>query len=262
MSTRTRNVNWTRTVARLRRNAAAGAMAATRELGLTFLEGIQDGKGRSIVRRNSAYAVRLLRTAAERGDGAAATMLAYAYDVGRGVRRNDGVAIRWYQRAIRQGESTAAANLAAVYRDQGNLRRAHQWHLRAMKMGDGDAAVDAGYDSLYGIGVRKDLRSATRMFQNALRSTFISQMGREEALYHLAVAEIDKGSPRLAIPLLSKANRDGDYPEAASLLEQIRSKATPTPCRCRRALNKKLRGHAKCPQHPTNDRSPAGKRKS
>lgn len=194
MSIRTRKVNWTRSVARLRRDAAAGDIVATRELGLTFLEGIQDGQGRSIVRRNSAYAVRLLQNAAERGDGSAATMLAYAYDVGKGVRRNDGVAIRWYHRAVRQGESTAAANLATVYRDQGDLRRAHQWHLRAMKMGDGDAAVDAGYDYLYGIGVRKDLRSARRMFQSALRSTFISQMGREEALYHLAVAEIDNGN--------------------------------------------------------------------
>lgn len=131
-----------------------------------------------------------------------------------------------------------------------------------MKMGDGDAAVDAGYDYLYGIGVRKDLRSASRMFQSALRSTFISQMGREEALYHLAVAKIDNNSPRLALPLLRKANKDGDYPEAASLLAQITSKATLTPCRCRRALNKNLHGHAKCPQHPVNDGSEAGKRKS
>lgn len=213
------------------------------------------------MRRNPPYAVRLLQSAAEGGDSTAAAILAYAYDVGHGIRRDVGLAIKWYHRAFRKGEIMAAANLATIYRDRGNLRLSHQWHLRARKMGDGDAAVDAGYDYLYGIGVRKDLRSARRMFQHALRSTFISQVGREEALYHLAVAEIDNGSPRLAVPLLRKANKDGDYPEAASLLTQIRSKATPIPCRCRRALNKKLRGHAKCPRHPINDRSRAGKMK-
>lgn len=236
-------------------------MASARDLALDLLDGIQDRQGHSLVRRNSPYAVRLLQYAAELGDSRAATMLAYAYDVGQGVRRNEGVAISWYLRAVRQGESLAAANLATVYRDRGNLRRSHQWHLRAMEMGDGDAAVDAGYDYLYGIGVRKDLRSASRMFQSALRRTFVSQVSREEALYHLAVAKIDDNRPRRALSLLRKANKDGDYPEAASLLAQITSKATLTPCRCRRALEKSLRGHAKCPQHPVNDRSEAGKTK-
>ncbi len=213
------------------------------------------------MRRNPPYAVRLLQSTAEGGDSTTAPILAYAYDVGHGIRRDVGLAIQWYPRALRKGEFMAAANLATIYRDHGNLRFSHQWHLRATKTGDGDAAVDAGYDYLYGIGVRKDLRSARRMLQHALRSTFITQMGREEALYHLAVAEIDNGSPPLAVPLLRKANKDGDYPEAASLLTQIRSKATPIPCRCRRTLNKNLRGHANCLQHPINDRSRAGKMK-
>lgn len=151
-------------------------------MALDLLDGIQDQQGHSVVRRNSRYAVRLLQYAAENGDSSAATMLAYAYDVGQGIRRNVALAIKWYHRAFRQGETMAAANLATVYRDRSNLKLAHQWHLRAMGMGDGDAAVDAGYDFLYGIGVRKDLRSARRMLRNALRSTLISQMGREEAL--------------------------------------------------------------------------------
>jgi TPR repeat protein len=245
----------------LRRRAAAGDIAAALDLALDLLDGIQDRQGHSVVRRNSPFAVRLLQYAADNGKSSAATMLAYAYDVGKGVRRNDRVAIRWYHRAVRQGESLAAANLATVYRDKGNLRGAHHWHLRAMEMGDGDAAVDTGYDYLYGIGVRKDLRLARHMFQNALQSTDISQLGREEALYHLAVAEIDYGSPRLAIPLLRTANKDGNYPEAASLLAEIESKTTLTPCRCRRALNKNLRGHAKCPRHPANGRFGATKGK-
>lgn len=252
--------HWRRRTALLRRKSAAGDTAAALDLALDLLDGIQDRQGHSVVRRNSPYAVRLLQYAAEHGESRAATMLAYAYDVGQGIPRNVALAVKWYHRAIRQGENSAAANLATVYRDKGNLRRAHHWHLRAMKMGDGDAAVDTGYDYLYGIGVRKDLRLAQRMFQSALQSTNISQLGREEALYHLAVAEIDHGRARLAIPLLRTANKDGDYPEAASLLAEFESNTALTPCRCRRALNKNLRGHAKCPQHPTNGRFKATKR--
>lgn len=173
--------HWRRRIALLRRRAAAGDIAAALDLALDLLDGIQDRQGHSVIRRNSPFAVRLLQYAADNGKSSAAAMLACAYDVGKGVRRNDRVAIRWYHRAVRQGESLAAANLATVYRDKGNLRRAHHWHLRAMEMGDGDAAVDTGYDYLYGIGVRKDLRLARRMFQNALQSTDISQLGREEA---------------------------------------------------------------------------------
>lgn len=253
--------NWNRRMTLLRQRAAAGNIAAVRDLGHTLLEGIQDWKGRSLVRRNSGYATRLMHRAAESGDGMAAALLGYMYAAGIGVRPSFTRALNWDRRAVAQGETIALFNLAAEYLRQGNLRLAHRWFLRAARTGDGDAAVDAGYNYLYGIGVRRDLRAARRMLQKGLRSTFISQMGREEALYHLAVAEVDNGSPRLAVPLLRKANKDGDYPEAASLLAQIRSKATPMPCRCRRALNKHLRGHAKCPQHPINDRSRAGKMK-
>lgn len=250
-----------RRVAHLRRAAASGDIAAIRDLGLTLRDGVQDEQGRSLVRSNSAHAVRLFHRAAQSGDGAAASALAHAYDIGQGVRRNTALAIKWYRRAVKQGETIAAANMATVYRDQGRLRLAHQWYLRAMHMDDGDAAVDAGYGYLYGIGVRRDLRSARRILQVALRSTFITQSGREEALYHLAVAAVDSGKPTRAIPLLKQANKDGDYPEAASLLAQIKAKIELTPCRCRRDLYKHLPGHAQCPQHAANGRSAASKMK-
>lgn len=106
---------------------AAGDTAAAWDLGLSLLDGLQDQRGRSLVRRNSSYAVRLLRRAAEAGHSGAGATLAYAYDVGRGIRRNRSLAIKWYRRAVRQGEVIAAANLATVYRDLGNLRNFHQW---------------------------------------------------------------------------------------------------------------------------------------
>lgn len=249
--------DWSRRVAQLRRAAVSRDMAAIRDLGLTLRDGVQDRQGRSLVRRDPAYAVRLLRRAAQSGDGEAAGALGHAYDIGQGVRRNTVLAIKWYRRAVKHDQMIAASNMATVYRDRGHLRLAHQWYLRAMNMDDGDAAVDAGYGYLYGIGVRKDLRIARRVLRAAVRSTFITESGREEALYHLAAAEVDSGRPSRAIPLLEQANRDDDYPEAASLLSQIRAKAELTPCRCRRDLLKQLPGHAKCPQHTSNGRSAA-----
>jgi TPR repeat protein len=123
--------------------------------------------------------------------------------------------------------------------------------MRAAAMGDGDAAVDAGYDYLYGIGVRRNIHSARLMFGRALRGKNISGYGREEALYNLAIAHVDNGRPSLAVPFLERACKDGDYPEAATLLAQIRAKGALTPCRCRRFINKRLRGHARCVQHPS-----------
>jgi TPR repeat protein len=244
-------------MARLRRRVAVGDIAAIRDLGLTLADGVQDRGGRCLIRRNSGYAVRLLRRAAENGDSTAAGSLGYAYDVGKGIRRNTGLALNWYRRAAEMGNTVAAANIATVYRDKGNLRVAHWWLLRATKMGDGDAAVTAGYGYFYGIGTRRDVRSARRMFRRALRGGETSQYAREEAFYNLAIADVDSGNRRRAMPLLEQANKDNDYPEAASLLAQIRANTELTPCRCRRHLYKHLRGHAKCPQHPANDRSAA-----
>jgi TPR repeat protein len=252
MATHIRKPDWTRVVARLQRRAAAGDTASITELGLNLADGIQDRNGRCLVRRNSPYSARLFRRAAESGDPTAAGALGYAYDVGQGTRRDKDLALKWYRRAARMGDTVAASNIATVFRDGGNLRRAHEWLLRAVEMGDGDAAVSAGYGYLYGIGVRRDVNSARRMFRRASKDSDTSPYGREEALYNLAIAHVDSGNPRRAIAFLQRANEDGDYPEAAALLAQIIAKAELKPCRCRRHLNKHLRGHAKCPQHSAN----------
>lgn len=236
-------------MANYRRGAAAGDVACIRDLGLTLAGGIQDHQGRSLVRRNPSYAVRLFRKAALSNDSTAASSLGLAYDSGNGVRPDRALALKWYRRAVQLGDSTAAANLATLYRDSGSSRLAHLWLLRAVQMGDGDAAVSAGYGYLYGIGTRRSPKSARRMLRRALRSGSISEHGREEALYVLAIANIDSGHRRGAIPLLERAARDGDYPEAMSLLTQIKSGAGLVPCRCRRHLSKDLQGHAPCPVH-------------
>ena len=221
-----------------------------RDLGLNLFEGIQDRRGRSLVRRNPGMAVTWFRMAASHGDSTAAGSLGYAYDVGLGTQRNVEQAIRWYRRATKLGNASAASNLATVYRDAGKARLAFQWWKRSEDMGDGDAAVDVGYCYQYGIGTRRDPVRAKRLFRRAIASRNISQYGREDAMYHLAVQLIDEGQVRLALPLLKRACADDDFPEAMSLVNQIKAQSTCVPCRCKRHINKALYGHATCALHP------------
>ena len=244
-----RKPNWDRVIAGLRQGVAAGDVHAMTELAITINDGIRGPNGRVLVRRNAPYAFRLLRRAAESGDENAAGSLGYAYDVGQGTKRNVAQAIRWYRRAARSGDPTATSNLATVYRDAGKAGLAFQWWKRAVDMRDGDAAVDVGYCYQYGIGTRKNTANAKRLFRRAIMSKEVSQHGREEAMYHLAVQFIDEGNREFAIPLLKRAAADDDFPEAALILKQLAMNSDCVPCRCRRFINKQLRGHAKCSLH-------------
>jgi TPR repeat protein len=219
------------------------------ELAITINDGIRDASGRTLVRPNAPYAFRLLRRAVESGDENAAGSLGHAYDVGQGTKRNVAQAIRWYRRAARSGDSTATFNLATVYRDAGKSRLAFKWWKRADAMCDGDAAVDVGYCYQYGIGTRKNTAYAKRIFRRAIASNDITQYGREAAMYHFAIQFVDEGKSDLALPLLKRATADDDYPEAASVLNQLNTNSDYVPCRCRRLIIKKLRGHTMCSLH-------------
>jgi TPR repeat protein len=246
---------WHAHIALLKQKASAGEASAIVELGLNLLEGIQDRKGRSIVRRNPRAAVAYLLQAADGGDRSAACSLGYAYDVGLGVRPNSREAKRWYRRAARGGYATAATNLATVYRDAGKARVAFQWWKQAADMGDGDAAVDVGYCYQYGIGTRKSAADARRMYRRAINSESITEYGREAAMYHLAIQFVDHGKKSLAIPLLESAAADNDFSEATTVLSQIKTDADYVPCRCRRFIKKTARGHTRCALHNLKNRS-------
>jgi TPR repeat protein len=255
-----RRPNLNEAIATLRRRVLQGDLSAMCDLGMWLQEGFQDRKGRRLLRSNPAHAFRLLKAAAEGGHKEAAGSLGYAYDAGLGTKRNKRQAVRWYTVDYRNGHSGGAANLATVYRDFGDLRGAFGWWMRAAALGDGDATGDAGYCYQYGIGVRKNVTAARRLYRRAIVARDISMWGREEALYQLGVSYVDTGKPILAMPLLKRAALDGDYPEAEAVLGQIRAKGEMEVCRCRRFINKDLREHAVCSIHPkrTGDQRTAG----
>jgi hypothetical protein len=242
--------DWRRRIAGLRREVSAGDVDAMAELGQWLQHGAQDRHGHAIIRRNPRAGFRLLLRAAASRQAEVAFPLAWAYDAGLGTRRDKREALRWYRRAWRAGRSTAALNIAILHRDDRELHLAFRWWKRAAEHGDGDGAVDAGYCYQYGIGTRRSVRLAHRMYRRALASSATSAYGREEACYHLAVLHLDERRTRLALPLLLRAAADGDYPEAGSLLARVRSRMPLVPCRCRRGLLKRLPGRAACPRHP------------
>jgi len=249
MSTSKNNRNLRKLIAALRLRVTRGDLSAMCDFGMWLQEGFQDRKGRRVLRSNPAYAFRLLKRAAEAGYKEAAASLGYAYDVGLGTSGNKRQAVRWYTVDFRNGHSGGAANLATVYRDMGDLRRAFGWWMRAAALGDGDAMGDVGYCYQYGIGVRRNIAAARRLYRRAIAARDISMWGREAALYHLAVTYLDADKPKLALPPLKRAAKDGDYPEAAAVLGQLAAKKTVKPCRCRRFIRKSLHGHAECSVH-------------
>ena len=107
----------------------------------------------------------------------------------------------------------------------------------------------SGYGLLHGIGVRRSVVNARTLLRRAARSRDIFAYGRGEAQYLLAVSFLDAGRVKAAVPLLKRATADGDYPEAALALLQVKAGVTVVPCRCRRHLRTSLKGHARCEVH-------------
>jgi len=153
---------------------------------------------------------------------------------------------------LRHGSSVASNNIAATYRQLGNFRRAFQWWKRTARSSSGEAWLEVGYCLQHGIGTRRDLPSAIRAFRNALsRSWTMTPFSEEETQYHLAIAllERSRGRTREAERLLKRAAAEGDYPQASSLLAQLRERGPLSICCCRRELPRRLGGKSHCKLH-------------
>jgi TPR repeat protein len=124
--------------------------------------------------------------------------------------------------------------------------------MRAADAGDGSAMLEVGYCYQHGYGVRSDLTAAARWYEVAIRSSGISQLEREEAMYLLAMILLlrnpNRASRSRALRLLKRANADEDYPQAAEVSQRVQSRQTLSFCTCRRGLHPRL-ARLRCPQH-------------
>jgi len=149
---------------------------------------------------------------------------------------------KWRPIAVR-GDSIDMSNVAAAYRILENFRLSARWYRRAAEHGDGDSMTDWGYCLQHGVGVRRDERSAEQAYRSAIACKWITELGREEAMYHLAVHLLGRrsaSSRRAAVKLLRVANADGDYPQAQALLRTVKSADLQNVCTCRRHLRPRL----------------------
>jgi uncharacterized protein len=153
--------------------------------------------------------------------------IGYYYDRGVGVRRDARQALFWYRAVWRKhGYESAANNIASIYRDRKDHRRAFVWYRKAAEAGDGDAFVEIAVRYLRGQGVRKDASCGVELLRRAIRSTRITESGRDDAKYHLGVCYWRGVGVQMSIARarkwLTDANRAGDHPAAARALASLR----------------------------------------
>lgn len=117
------------------------------------------------------------------GDVECLTRLAYMHDVGIGTDIDKQLAMILYQRAWRIARSVVAAtNIAILYRERGNYRAMFTWYQRAAGEGDGSALFDMAKCYLDGIGVRANPQAGLRCLASAIRSIYITEAEREQAV--------------------------------------------------------------------------------
>lgn len=222
--TRTRKF-WKTLLAR----ANEGNPEAESELAAYFEYGCKDSRGRVLATHSSRKAAQWYRRAAEHGDSGAQLALGNLFG-GKGAKANLAESLRWYKKSFRGAyASSAANNIAVTYRQNGRLRQAVAWFRKGVVKGD-DAGmgVQLGIHYYWGKGVRADHASAVRLFRRAIRvanPSAISEYERDNAFFYLAIAYLEgkgvKRSISMARKLLERANKDGDHPPAARLLQRI-----------------------------------------
>jgi hypothetical protein len=120
----------------------------------------------------TAEEIKMVTTAAERGDDGSQVLLALMYQHGdKGHHKNEALAANWFERAATQGNAYAQKVLADMYA-QGrgvprNLRLAADWREKAAKRGNVEAQLLLGKMYLNGEGVDKDQSKAERWLERA-----------------------------------------------------------------------------------------------
>ncbi len=115
--------------------SAAGNVAASRHIGLMYLNGYG-------VARNAKRAAAEFAKAAAAGDTGAQYWLAYCYEHGIGLPQDEEAALAWYHAAAGGDDESSAAAMTAVGRlnEADDKAAAMVWYRRAAAAGDKEAA--------------------------------------------------------------------------------------------------------------------------
>lgn len=160
-----------------------------------------------------------VRTAADRGETAAANVVAEAYYHGRGVATNRAEAVRWYRRAAEAGDADAEASLGRCLLHGDGCERdpdeAILWYFKAAQKGNVYACDGLALCFLNGIGVDRDDAEGFLWARKAAEKGYASseRMVGECFLLGRGVKE----NREKALFWLQSANRHGDR-RAADLM--------------------------------------------
>lgn len=178
-------------VALLREAAAANDVDALERLAMLTREGLNDRRGRTILKRSQRLAIRYYRRAAALGSpramDALATELSSRWKQGgkqpSAAERTE--VICWYRRAISLGGDSY--NLAVTYQNLGQHKMAVRWFRNAVTNGEVSALRPLAQAELYGMGVRRNVSAALAKLRTVAEATDdVSQFEREEALRLIA----------------------------------------------------------------------------
>jgi TPR repeat protein len=162
-----------------------------------------------------------LRTAAEGGDPAAQSELAFAHQVGRGMPADPATAIEWHRKAAKQGIIASQVALGRSFFEGVGTRkqpiRGLYWLRKAALAGDPNAQALLGATFLHGVGrrtVRPDNEEAEKWLLAA------SEQGVARAKYDLATLYIGMDEAERGLAWLREAV-DQDQPQAHALLSTL-----------------------------------------
>jgi TPR repeat protein len=145
----------------LHKAAATDDRDALSKLALLYDEGgARDTDGRLLVKRDRRRAREYYARAAHLGDPVALTVVANELTQRGHSARALARAERLYRQAFRLGYDGAAENLAAVYLNIGRYRDAVRWYRHAEAAGSQTASLQVARAELFGLGTRRDVRSA------------------------------------------------------------------------------------------------------
>jgi TPR repeat protein len=145
--------------------ARKGDAEAQFRLGLNYRSG-DDG-----FPKDQVQAWTWIRKAAQRGNVAAQTTLAFALANGSGVTKDDAEAVSWYRKAALQGnaigQSYLGAMLIAGRGTKADPVEAATWYRKAAEQGDAQAQLILGAMYEEGFGVAQDKTEAAAWYRKA-----------------------------------------------------------------------------------------------